>query len=90
MTAFAVDCLSAATSAALSLLAEESGRACTRDATLAVRLHAWSERSDELFQCIHAAIDEKRTMNYKTNPVFDPFREDPRFAAALRRINLEP
>ncbi len=44
--------------------------------------------ADALFACLQKAIDRKDEVYLKANPVYDPYRADPRFAALLRRMNL--
>lgn len=47
---------------------------------------------DEAFLWLERAIDAPDRMiePIKTWPILDPFRGDPRFAALLRKMNLEP
>ncbi len=44
--------------------------------------------ADALFECLQKAIDQRDLVFLKANPLYDPYRADPRFAALLRRMNL--
>ncbi|MHC4138173.1 MAG: adenylate/guanylate cyclase domain-containing protein [Planctomycetota bacterium] len=70
-------------------LTSRSGRACTDDPTVGVHLFAWLGEADALFDCLDEVIEEKSWLFYKADPLFAPYRDDPRFTAVLRRMGLE-
>ncbi len=41
-----------------------------------------------MFRCLEKAIDRGDVAFLKADPVYDPYRDDPRFAVLLRRMNL--
>ena len=42
-----------------------------------------------MFECMEIALRLKQSfVGAKVNPGFDPYRDDPRFTALLRRMNL--
>jgi TolB-like protein len=58
---------------------------------LIARLYALLGRTDEAFEWLDVALEERRiglhTLRY--NPIWDGLRSDPRYTAALRRMGLE-
>jgi hypothetical protein len=40
------------------------------------------------FRCLEESVDRGRFGMIKVNPVFDPYRDDPRFEALLARVGL--
>jgi TolB-like protein/Tfp pilus assembly protein PilF len=55
-------------------------------------IHLGLGEIDQAFTWLERAIDERDPMMVpiKSYPFFDPLRDDPRFAALLRKMNLEP
>ncbi len=51
-------------------------------------LSRFSGEADAMFECLQKAIDRRDLVWLEADPVYDPYREDPRFAALLRRMNL--
>lgn len=54
-------------------------------------IHLGLGEIDQVFTCLDHAIDDRDPIitPIKTNPIFDPLQTDPRFAALLRKMNLE-
>ncbi len=52
--------------------------------------HAALGDGDEVFRLLNAAVDEREpfVVRVVADPIFDPYREDPRFRVLLRRMNL--
>ncbi len=44
--------------------------------------------ADAMFACLAKAIERRDVVYLKADPVYEPYRSDPRFAALLRRMNL--
>lgn len=55
-------------------------------------IHLGLGEIDQVFTYLDHAIDDRDPIitPIKTNPILDPLRTDPRFAALLRKMNLEP
>lgn len=55
-------------------------------------IHLGLGEIDIAFECLNRAVDEcdQLMMAIKSYAFFDPIRPDPRFAALLRKMNLEP
>jgi tetratricopeptide (TPR) repeat protein len=54
-------------------------------------IHLGLGEIDKVFTCLERAIDDRDPIiiPIKTDPSLDPLRADPRFAALLRKMNLE-
>ena len=54
-------------------------------------IHLGLGEIDQMFNFLDHAIDDRDPIivPIKTDPILDPFRTDPRFAALLRKMNLE-
>lgn len=54
-------------------------------------IHLGLGEIDQVFTCLDHAIDDRDPIivPIKTDPILDPLRSDPRFAALLRKMNLE-
>jgi TolB-like protein/Tfp pilus assembly protein PilF len=59
--------------------------------TSLAEIHLGLGEIDQAFTCLDHAIEERDSIivPIKTDPVFDPLRTDARFAALLRKMNLE-
>ncbi len=67
----------------------QSGRPCTNDPGFASGVFAIIGESDRMFECMGEGIRLKRpAFLAKVWPAFEPYRDDPRFTALLRRMNL--
>jgi TolB-like protein/class 3 adenylate cyclase len=67
----------------------QSGRPCTNDPVSASMMLAHAGDPDRMFACLDEGVRRKRpTLWVKVSPVFEPYRDDPRFTALLRRMNL--
>ncbi|MHC4505078.1 MAG: adenylate/guanylate cyclase domain-containing protein [Planctomycetota bacterium] len=67
----------------------ESGRPCTSGPDLASYSLAIIGEADRMFECLEEGLRLKRPAHMiKVHPAFDPYRDDPRFSALLRRMNL--
>ena len=70
--------------------ASQDGRTCGNDPRVASRRLAVIGESDRMFECLNEGVELKRPcFVVKVWPAFDPYRDDPRFTALLRRMNLE-
>ena len=70
----------------------ETKKNCTDDGWHAVQELAYLGEDDRMFECLNEAVQRKRTPPpyfSKVWPAYDPYRDDPRFTALLRRMNLE-
>jgi hypothetical protein len=65
-----------------------TGKPCTNDPADAARDLAMLGDADAMFECLREAIDRGDWVFLKADPVFAPYRADPRFTALLRRMNL--
>jgi adenylate cyclase len=69
----------------------ESGQPCTNQPSRAATVFALTGEPDRMFRCLDESVRQRRpVMLIKVSPVFEPYRDDPRFTALLRRMNLEP
>ena len=74
--------------ALLDLQVAVSGEPCT-DAPYAGALAlARLGESDAMFKCLEDALTENRPNYPKVEPLFDPYRSDPRFQAILEGMGL--
>jgi hypothetical protein len=69
------------------LVAGRSDR-CSNEVRLVADPLAILGEADTMFECLQRAIDRKDMVFLKSNPTYDPYRADPRYAALLRRMNL--
>jgi hypothetical protein len=71
-------------------LEARAGRAYTPPGLLAAAYAAVGER-DKAFEFLEQAFRERDSLlvYLKVEPMFDPLRDDPRFATLLTRIGLE-
>jgi TolB-like protein/Tfp pilus assembly protein PilF len=53
-------------------------------------IYAALGEKDKSFEWLDKSVDEHCVKHMKTDPSFDPLRQDPRFADVLRRMNLQP
>ena len=45
---------------------------------------------DKAFEWLEKSYEERRAVDLKADPAFDPLRSDPRWIDLLRRMNLQP
>ncbi len=71
-------------------LAARSGDPCTALAVLGAILYADAEQPDPMFRCLDEAIAQRgyQDLFLGWRRAWDPYRDDPRFTALLRRMNL--
>ena len=75
--------------ASLAYSISRSGRPCTNDPERASYRFAIIGEPNRMFECMEIALRLKQSfVGAKVNPGFDPYRDDPRFTALLRRMNL--
>jgi TolB-like protein/Tfp pilus assembly protein PilF len=69
----------------------QSGRPCTVTPGIGAHLYALIGESDQMYACIDEALAHQGYWNLslKVHPSWDPYRDDPRFTALLRRMGLE-
>jgi hypothetical protein len=86
---FAEGGLEAVHRAVLDQRVAQTGRACTTDHQWVSQVLAFIGAADRMFDCMDESIRLKR-IDVMANfwPVYDPYRDDPRFIALLRRMNL--
>ncbi len=80
--------LPGAARAALDARAAATGRACTGNPMYGALQLALSGDSDRMFDCLDEAREESRLLYLKVDPVFAPYRDDPRFQAILSGMGL--
>jgi TolB-like protein/tetratricopeptide (TPR) repeat protein len=74
----------AAVSTALDAAIAASGRPCTGVAGLAALWLAYLGEADRMFACLEEAVATRMSANYlKVEPLYQPYRSDPRFVAIL-------
>jgi Tfp pilus assembly protein PilF len=67
----------------------QSGRACGQWPSIGLILMALANEPDRMFECLGEAIRRAAVeLPIKVHPILDPYRDDPRFTAALLRMNL--
>jgi TolB-like protein/Tfp pilus assembly protein PilF len=71
-----------------ALAAWRSGEPCLPDPYLGATFRAALGDRDETFSCLERSIDAGRSYVLKVDPIFDPYRDDPRFDALLARVGL--
>lgn len=87
--AYARGSLEGATAAYLEALASRDGTPCTTTAHGGARMLALMGDSDRMLACLDQSIEEHDVdWLAKVHPIYDPYRDDPRFQAHLRRIGL--
>lgn len=67
----------------------QSGDVCGGDATVAAAVYSTLGDEDHFFECLGREVRERHPWYLKVNPIFDPYRADPRFADLLRIARLE-
>jgi len=76
----------AAVSTALDAAIAASGRPCTGVAGLAALWLAYLGEADRMFACLEEAVATRMFANYlKVEPLYQPYRSDPRFVAILEK-----
>jgi tetratricopeptide (TPR) repeat protein len=65
-----------------------SGKPCTDHPAAAARDLALLGDADAMFECLREAVERRDEIFLEADPVFEPYRSDPRFTALLRRMNL--
>jgi serine/threonine-protein kinase len=76
--------------AAVALNLAQDGNPCTVVPELGAHWYALIGESDQMYECIDEAIAKGFLSLYlKVHPNWDPYRDDPRFTALLRRMGLE-
>jgi serine/threonine-protein kinase len=75
----------------VELRVAQSGRPCTSDPSYGAHLYALIGESDQMYACIDEALAQQGYwgLSLKAHPDWDPYRDDPRFTALLRRMGLE-
>ena len=87
--AYARGGLESATAAYLEALVSRDGTPCTTTAHGGARMLALMGDSDRMLACLDRSIEEHFVdWLAKVHPIYDPYRDDPRFQAHLRRIGL--
>jgi hypothetical protein len=88
-TAFDEDGYAGMVRATLESQISQSGRPCTILPGRASYLFAIIGEPDRMFECLDEGVRLKRpSLLIKVHPIYDPYRDDPRFTALLRRMNL--
>ncbi len=85
--------IAGATRASLELERMKAGRECTDAPAGAAFLLAGLGQADEMFACLREVLDRDRDPRFrfdlKVDPIYAPYRSDPRFAEVLRAASLE-
>jgi adenylate cyclase len=75
--------------AALAQLISQGGEPCPNDPAYAAQLLAIVGETDRMFECLNESVERHRPeRGLKVHPLYAPYRDDPRFTALLRRMNL--
>jgi TolB-like protein/cytochrome c-type biogenesis protein CcmH/NrfG len=75
--------------AALDYQISQTSRPCTNNPETAAEMLAVIGEPDRMFACLEEGVRLKSpTFGANVYPTFDPYRDDPRFTALLRRMNL--
>jgi hypothetical protein len=77
--------------AVIELTVAQSGRPCTVAPEYGAHLYAVVGEADQMYACIEEALAERSALGLylKVRPDWDPYRDDPRSIALLRRMGLE-
>jgi TolB-like protein/class 3 adenylate cyclase/Tfp pilus assembly protein PilF len=67
------------------------GRACTAIPGVGAHAYGMIGETDKMFSCIEQARAEQSVFGLflKASPTWDPYRDDPRFIALLKQMNLD-
>ncbi len=66
-----------------------SGDTCGTNASVAAAVYAQLGDADRLFVCLGREVRNRHPWYLKVNPVFDPYRDDPRFPPLLHIAGLD-
>jgi TolB-like protein len=72
----------------LQLEQKRTGRACPPQPDAAAMMYAHLKDADGVFRCLEESASVGAGGSMMLDPVFAPFRPDPRFSAILRRLRL--
>jgi adenylate cyclase len=77
--------------ALMQAVAAVLGTPCTPEPAIGAHLYANAGDAEEMYRCLDRALTERGLvfLHLRAHPVWDPYRDDPRFAALLRRMGLE-
>jgi tetratricopeptide (TPR) repeat protein len=79
-----------ATASYLEALVAHFGTPCLATAAYAAKVLALSGERERMFVCLDESIRQRKPEGFvKVHPIYDPYRDDPRFQAYLRRIGLD-
>ena len=73
----------------LELEIERTQKDCTNDPLFAAEMSAVVGDRDRMFDCLHVAQDLWARFAFLTDPLWEDYRSDPRFAAILEQMGLE-
>jgi adenylate cyclase len=75
--------------AVLESITARFGAPCALSASYTARLYAQVGDRDRMFACLEQSLREHKAERFaKVHPIYDPYRDDPRFEAFLERIGL--